>query len=58
MVDSIDDVRKSKVQSNKQVKHRKCKDYGVTKKEFFKILDKASQPIKQEVKSVLKTQQT
>ena len=32
------------------IKHRKAKS-GITKKEFFAILDKASQPIKRETES-------
>jgi hypothetical protein len=40
------------------VKHRKYHEYGVTKKEFFAILDKASQPIKHDAKSDSKKSET
>jgi hypothetical protein len=35
----------------REPKHRTVKNVGVTKKEFYAILDKASQPIKREAQS-------
>ncbi len=40
------------------VKRRKCKEYGVTRKEFHALLEKASQPIKHEAESGLEKSET
>jgi hypothetical protein len=40
------------------IKSRKVVQYGVTKKEYFAILDKASQPIKREAESDSEKSQT
>ena len=33
------------------IKHRKCHNYGVTRKQFHALIERASQPIKREAES-------
>jgi hypothetical protein len=57
MVEPIRQPKQKRSRSDKRVKpmcearHRTTKHIGVTKKEFYAILDKASQPIKREAQS-------
>lgn len=44
MVNSREKI--NKVQTDKQVKHRKCKEYGVTREQFHNLIKKSAQPIK------------
>lgn len=36
---------RTEVVSKQVIKQRKCKEYGVTRKEFHSLLQKASQPV-------------
>jgi hypothetical protein len=42
---------KRKTSDKRMGKNLKARNIGVTKKEFFKVLDRASQPIKREAES-------